>query len=142
MVSILLAGIISFFLPSNENQRAEQVTISKNHSLISPKVILSWLYDTNVATNLPSKLEGFFVKDINQLLILDLPNYRHDTAPEDRIVLKTPNYWEVVHSIESKQGEVRFRPRNKEKSCVNTNAPCGHYQISAQALNDIGCTTK
>jgi len=48
-------------------------------------------------------------------------------------------YWDTVHSIESKQGKLLYRPRNKSRSCTYTTSPCGHHQLTAQALKDIGC---
>lgn len=48
-------------------------------------------------------------------------------------------YWQTVHSIESKQGKLLFRPRNKSRNCDWTTAPCGHHQLTARALTDIGC---
>ncbi len=55
---------------------------------------------------------------------------------------KTPGYWKTLHSIESKQGKLLYRPRNKNKNCNNTSSPCGHHQLSVQALKDIKCKTK
>lgn len=49
------------------------------------------------------------------------------------------NYWQTVHSIESKQGKLLYRPRNKAKNCTHTSGPCGHHQLTVQALKDIGC---
>ena len=51
-------------------------------------------------------------------------------------------YWQTVHSIESKQGKLMYRPRNKSRSCTYTPGPCGHHQLTAQALKDIGCGSK
>lgn len=49
-------------------------------------------------------------------------------------------YWKTVHSVESSQGANLYRPRNKSKSCRSTKGPCGHHQLTVQALKDIGCT--
>lgn len=53
-----------------------------------------------------------------------------------------PDFWTTLHSIESKQGKLLYRPSNKNKSCASTASPCGHHQLSLQALKDISCTTK
>ena len=143
-ISIFLAGIISFFLPASEkNSSSSQkvTTVTTNHSTISAEVIVSWLDSSNLDSN--SLGNDLPIIVVNKLVVLDLPksNNISSHANEDRIVLISPKYWEIVHSIESKQGEMLYRPRNKEKSCVKTSSPCGHYQISAQALEDIGCTS-
>jgi len=52
-----------------------------------------------------------------------------------------PNFWATLYSVESKQGARLYRPRNRSKSCATTSAPCGHHQLSLQALRDIGCTS-
>ena len=143
-ISIFLAGIISFFLPASEkNSSSSQkvTTVTTNHSTISAEVIVSWLDSSNLDSN--DLRNDLPIIVVNKLVVLDLPksNNISSHANEDRIVLISPKYWEIVHSIESKQGEMLYRPRNKEKSCVKTSSPCGHYQISAQALEDIGCTS-
>ena len=58
----------------------------------------------------------------------------------NRIIAKV-GYWDTVHSIESKQGKLLYRPRNKSRSCTYTTAPCGHHQLTVQALKDIGCNS-
>ena len=57
-----------------------------------------------------------------------------------RIISKV-GYWQTVHSIESKQGKLLYRPKNKPRSCAYTTSPCGHHQLTVQALKDIGCTS-
>ena len=52
-----------------------------------------------------------------------------------------PDFWSTLYSVESKQGARLYRPRNKAKSCAYTKAPCGHHQLSLQALKDIGCNS-
>lgn len=54
-------------------------------------------------------------------------------------ILAKVDYWDTVHSIESKQGKLLYRPRNKSRSCNYTTAPCGHHQLTVRALKDIGC---
>lgn len=48
-------------------------------------------------------------------------------------------YWQTVYSIESKQGKLLYRPRNKARNCNFTLGPCGHHQLTVQALRDVGC---
>ena len=52
------------------------------------------------------------------------------------------DYWTTVHSIESKQGRLLYRPRNKARNCTFTSGPCGHHQLTVRALKDIGCNSK
>lgn len=49
------------------------------------------------------------------------------------------NYWNTLHFIESSSGKRLYRKRNKARSCKWTTTPCGHHQLSVQALKDIGC---
>jgi len=51
-----------------------------------------------------------------------------------------PDYWEIVYAIESSQGKLLYRKRNKARNCTWTTAPCGHHQLTVKALKDIGCT--
>jgi len=53
--------------------------------------------------------------------------------------LDNVSYWQTVYSIESKQGKLLYRPRNKSRNCNQTLGPCGHHQLTVQALKDIGC---
>jgi len=156
IISVLLAGVIIFFPTINNVNTSKNVIPNKQFTknsnniqkaIISPKIIISWLNPSNLDTqflNLPTNFESFGdptslnMKLTNKQIILDVPETIEN---KDRIVLQTPSYWDIVHSIESKQGKRLYRPRNEEKSCENTNAPCGHFQISAQALKDIGCNT-
>ncbi len=49
------------------------------------------------------------------------------------------DYWKTLYSVESKQGLLLYRPRNKSRNCATTLGPCGHHQLTAKALLDIGC---
>ena len=137
---------------TQEYNTQENTVFQEPKSTIREELITTWLDNIDLDNNLNTEtdLNNFgtqstiSISTYNKLLILDLPERKrpNSTSILEKIVLKTPNYWEIVHSIESKQGKMLYRPRNKEKTCQNTNAPCGHYQISAQALKDIGCLTK
>ena len=60
---------------------------------------------------------------------------------ETSIVFEKPDFWTTLYSVESKQGKLLYRPSNKSRNCDTTSAPCGHHQLSLQALKDISCTT-
>jgi len=61
------------------------------------------------------------------------------STKNDFIATNHIGYWQTVHSIESKQGKLLYRPKNKSRNCNNTSGPCGHHQLTVQALKDIGC---
>lgn len=61
--------------------------------------------------------------------------------PKDKLSASQPDFWATLYSVESKQGARLYRPRNKSMHCATTPAPCGHFQLSLQALKDIGCST-
>ncbi len=64
------------------------------------------------------------------------------TVPENNIPTHIePDYWTTLHSIESKQGKLLYRPSNHRKNCKTTASPCGHHQLSLQALKDISCSS-
>jgi len=47
----------------------------------------------------------------------------------------------LLYDIESAGGKMRYRPKNKAKSCATTEAACGYHQMTGIALEQIGCTT-
>ena len=57
----------------------------------------------------------------------------------NKVINGEVDYWQTVYSIESKQGKLLYRPRNKARNCNYTLGPCGHHQLTVQALRDIGC---
>jgi len=59
----------------------------------------------------------------------------------DKKTITEPDYWTTLYSVETKQGLLLYRPKNKVKNCTVTSSPCGHHQLSVQALKDIGCKT-
>lgn len=76
----------------------------------------------------------------NQLTTQAIDKNTKKERENNRILAKV-GYWDTVHSIESKQGKLLYRPRNKSRSCTYTTAPCGHHQLTVQALKDIGCNS-
>ena len=61
---------------------------------------------------------------------------------ESYATFTTTDFWTTLHSIESKQGRLLYRPSNKSRNCHTTSSPCGHHQLSLQALKDISCTSQ
>ena len=52
-----------------------------------------------------------------------------------------PNYWAIVHEIESKSGANLIRKVDRAKGTTNcrySSSPIGHFQLSKDALKDIG----
>jgi hypothetical protein len=58
-----------------------------------------------------------------------------------QVVKIQPDFWTTLHSVESKQGKLLYRPSNKSRNCDTTSSPCGHHQLSLQALKDISCSS-
>ena len=74
---------------------------------------------------------------------IEAKNYLFNTEQDDtNTVFKEPDFWTTLYSVESKQGKLLYRPSNKNRNCETTSAPCGHHQLSLQALKDISCVTK
>ncbi|WP_299876012.1 hypothetical protein [uncultured Cocleimonas sp.] len=101
----------------NENIVAETTFIFSKPTEVAPNVLTS-----NVSLPVTSKT-------IKQNIKLDTKLSK----------IAKVGYWDTVHSIESKQGKLLYRPRNKSRSCTYTTSPCGHHQLTVQALKDIGC---
>jgi len=99
------------------------------------------------------KLNQVYTNTIQQIPSLTAFNKKNDVADQLRgIIVKEKylkksisidhiGYWQTVHSIESKQGKLLYRPRNKSRNCTYTSGPCGHHQLTIQALKDIGCNS-
>jgi hypothetical protein len=134
---------IAYFVPENSrlfHQLQQPADQSSRNESISTKTIVSWL---NLNTNYLDDHRNFEsfgdnesvnIRSVNQILILDMPE-----NGSRNFIVKAPDYWETLHSIESKQGKSLYRPRNKAKNCESTTAACGHHQLTVQALKDIGC---
>ncbi len=60
---------------------------------------------------------------------------------ENKVPSEQPDYWKTLYAVESSQGLLLYRPRNKAKHCASTPGPCGHHQLTVKALRDIGCVT-
>ncbi len=74
---------------------------------------------------------------------VEAKTYLFNTELDDiNTVFRKPDFWTTLYSVESKQGKLLYRPSNKNRNCDTTSAPCGHHQLSLQALKDISCLTK
>jgi len=85
----------------------------------------------------PIKMEEQLVdidEQFKEFAIISIPDLTIKTDKSD--------FWQILYMIESRQGASLFRPKNRGKSCLNTSAPCGHHQLNAQALKDIGCKSR
>lgn len=81
-------------------------------------------------------------KQVPQAKIVEVKEQKkfiENTVHKNNKLLTQVDYWDTVHSIESKQGKLLYRPRNKARNCSHTSGPCGHHQLTVQALKDIGC---
>ena len=79
------------------------------------------------------------LKDLNKITLNDDKKLKDSNKIQSYKGTEHISYWQTVHSIESKQGKLMYRPRNKSRNCTYTTGPCGHHQLTVQALKDIGC---
>lgn len=93
-------------------------------------------------TNHKSKLSTVEYGDIESEIKTSLFHFKPEQDEKIAQVIIIPDFWKTLHSIESKQGKILYRPRNKQKNCNSTSAPCGHHQLSKTALKDISCLSK
>ncbi len=77
--------------------------------------------------------------DIDMDEVTQLETFHFNPIDAKTFDSNTSDYWDIVYSIESNQGKLLFRKRNKSKNCAWTTAPCGHHQLTVRALKDIGC---
>ena len=129
-------------IPLFEDQLALQEKIKpSNKKTIKPVSITNYLilmkeasFNAGYASKIANTIQS--TQPVKPLIVVDTP-YQDNTLSAQNI-----DYWTTVHSIESKQGKLLFRPTNKERNCTNTLGPCGHHQLTVQALKDIGCGSK
>ncbi len=77
-----------------------------------------------------------------EVATVEMNTYLFNTEQDDNSVVRGADFWTTLHSIESKQGRLLYRPSNKKRNCDTTSSPCGHHQLSLQALVDIKCSSK
>jgi hypothetical protein len=95
--------------------------------------------DIELETIVVNKVEvGNNVKDIET----EMNYFQFSVKPEEATTQIKPDFWTTLYSIESKQGRLLYRPSNKNRNCATTSSPCGHHQLSLQALKDISCLSK
>ena len=139
------------FIKTKDNKvRSVLKNIIQKHN-----VIVAELFKNNTLSNL--ELDKQFtnvlsVKDAEAEVAWNYFNYNQAQALADNSLDVSTNtvektsinvdYWQTVYSIESKQGKLLYRPKNKSRSCAHTDSPCGHHQLTAKALRDIGCKSQ
>jgi len=123
-------------------------TIHKNtdNEILKTVSVKPPAFDIKPPTNSRKKIELASVKytDIEfEVANIEMKTYLFNTEQDDtKADFKKPDFWTTLHSVESKQGRLLYRPSNKNRNCDTTSAPCGHHQLSLQALKDISCITK
>ena len=128
-------------------------TINNAHARVkNDKTRQSSDYETNFASNFQkqstlkaiSEIESTIKRVSPEKTSLDDSNttrFADKKLASDLETNKKTSYWKTVHALESSEGKRMYRPSNKSRSCKWTSTPCGHHQLSAIALKDIGCTS-
>jgi hypothetical protein len=130
LIKIYILSIIAFLIPSANYINDRQTDIDGlNHSVSNSDFILE-----NTA-----KKVAFNNKDIESEAVFF--QFSAKSRNEQLTQIK-PDFWTTLYSIESKQGRLLYRPSNQSRNCKTTSSPCGHHQLSRQALKDISCTSK
>ena len=132
---------------SSHRQQRTNKTIAKR----SKRAVLTNTNTNTNTTNITSHLREL-QRVLDEISLANLEKYGSHLGRQNKINKTkkrlTPlsrnkvDYWTTVHSIESKQGKYLYRPRNKDRNCTRTLGPCGHHQLTVQALKDIGCHSK
>ena len=128
--NILTYQVRSIFFNANSKG-----TLTKNSTIVAKTYLNKDIDQMHIV--LP-ELETLELKNFNNLpeSISTITNTDNDSKV---IGTEHVGYWQTVYSIESKQGKLLYRPKNKSRNCSYTLGPCGHHQLTVQALKDIGC---
>lgn len=142
---IIFVFVIMFYLLPETSFKSSSKSLATPQENI--KIDISKYQFTPTLKSFNTKLEQSlkYSQDVdNEYAKQEMINFHFDLSEE--IVTKNsqptaiqPDYWQTLYSVESKQGLFLFRPRNKSRNCDATLGPCGHHQLTVQALKDIGC---
>jgi len=133
----LLAGAI-FLVPLASSN---QITISGSDEKTTEKAYMEGLFLSMKSFHDQLKPERNNDDYESEVAKAESKFYLFNAEKEDDILPIKAEFWTTVYSIESKQGKLLYRPSNKKKNCDTTASPCGHHQLSLQALKDISCIT-
>ncbi|MEE9326233.1 MAG: hypothetical protein V3U71_02980 [Cocleimonas sp.] len=93
----------------------------------------------NSVKSLIEKTASISSIDIDMDEAIQIESFKFEIINSLAFITNPSDYWDIVYAIESNQGKLLFRKRNKSKNCTWTTAPCGHHQLTVRALKDIGC---
>lgn len=129
LLNIFLFPLVAHSYSAQSTKKINEIYFLENIRGISVNELSNMLYfndEANIA-DIEKDYSALLTKE--QLIIFNLISVNNNV----------PNYWRTLHSVESKQGAIMYRPRNRSKSCSRTKGPCGHHQLTVRALRDIGC---
>ena len=142
------------YLDLNKSENSKEKSLLKNivhkHNVIVAKLIKdNKQFILDLDKNYPTDISN---RDYEDEVAQYHFNFNTEQALADNSFDLTTNtvekatvnvgYWQTVYSIESKQGKLLYRPKNKSRSCAHTDSPCGHHQLTGKALRDIGCKSQ
>ena len=142
-IKIYILSIAAFLIPS-ANDTSNQLLILSNSKIDIDGFIQNTSdsdFELADKTNNHTANKIAYIDIENETAYFQFSSPSKDEKTYDDIQIK-PSFWTTLYSIESKQGRLLYRPSNQSKNCKTTSAPCGHHQLSLQALKDISCTSK
>ncbi len=144
-IKIYILSITTFLIPSANYTNNQQPTIHNSEididGFISNTSTSDFELEDKINNHISSKVVNSDIEnEITYFQFSHQPQYTK--LPKTQSIQIEPDFWTTLYSIESKQGKLLYRPSNKNKNCKTTSSPCGHHQLSLQALKDISCTSK
>lgn len=148
--------VVNVYKKTKKQKTINSVSVNSTEALLEKKVTSSKQQIKQVALLKKSKNKKYTSKKnsiniseelrklqttLDDIALDELENLASPRSSIASNSVTTDDYWKTVHSIESKQGKLLYRPKNKARNCTYTLGPCGHYQLTVQALKDIGCVS-
>ncbi len=134
-IKIYILSIIAFLIPS-ANQQSILSSLEVDIDGLSQNTLISDF-------ELEDKINNTIDRKTGTDLETEITYFQFSIPSQNKQLTQVrPDFWTTLHSIESKQGRLLYRPSNQNKNCKTTPSPCGHHQLTLQALKDISCETK
>jgi len=138
-IKLYIFSFIVFLTPSTNSISSNDIAVSSSHIDIDESFPVLLNSDIELESIIMNKaVVDNKVEDIET----EMSYFQFSIKPEETTAQIKPDFWITLHSIESKQGRLLYRPSNKNRNCTTTSAPCGHHQLSLHALKDISCSSK
>ncbi len=129
---------VAFLVPlASSTITSPSVDLDENNQTV-------WAYEVNTRQHVGAIKHDDIESDLkySKQKYFQFDQETSENTLEKRVVASQPDFWTTLHSVESKQGKLLYRPSNKNRNCDTTSSPCGHHQLSLQALKDISCSSK